>query len=477
MDFDLEAGGRITGQVTQLVGGDPVPLVNIRVEAVDFETGEFGSGGSTDSGGYYSIEALAQGRNYRLQVQPWNSPDPQFFNFVAEYYDDQIFWEFATPVFVPIQAGVPEVGGINFEIAKGGAISGIVEANGERLQNVHVSADMFSGAPYGNSANTDHNGFYIIRGLPEDTYRVHANAWPKPFVNEFYDDTTDWSLATAVSVAEVIEGEDLPVTGNINFDLGPAFTISGTVTDGTVGIPNINVTASGIDVNSWEQAWTDANGNYTIYSLAPGNYEVATETSGTDYIRQQQQVDLTEGDATGINFELEIGANITGRVYVDGDSSGTYDSGEERVGVWITVSDWATGQFFSSGETDSEGRYEVRGLGAGSYAVSLDHGDHNLVHMVYPNDFGNGGAFPVDVTGSGDVNGIDFLAIQGFEIHGLVFFDANGDGSQQLPGEAGLRNIGINAEFQGGFWVHHVWAHSDSRHLCSSRCLPRLPHG
>jgi len=465
IDFDLVAGGRITGRVTQIVGGITEPLVNIRVEASDFVTGEWRSDGHTDADGNYSIGALTQGRDYRVQVRPWDHPDPQFFNFVGEFYDDELFWELASPVSVPIGAGVTEQSGIDFEIALGGAISGIVTAGGTPVQNVYVSANLFSGADYGNGANTDHNGFYIVRGLPADTYRVHANAWPQPYVSEYFDDTTQWHLATPVSVQVVPEGGPIPITGAIDFDLGPAYTIGGRVTeaDGTTPIPNIEVTASGLDVSSWSQAWTNGDGDYEIRSLDPGTYEVAAETYGTDFIRQRQEVDLTSGDVNGVDFALQIGAVMSGRVYVDANDDGVYDAGEERAGVWISASDYITGHQISSGLSDAEGLYEIRGLGAGSYRLHLSEGEHNLVPMYYERAFGWGDAQPVDLTEVGgvpqDLPNIDFRAIQGYEIRGLVFYDANGDGIQQ-PEEQALNNININADFQGGFWVDHNWTDS-----------------
>ncbi len=468
IDFELEAAGRITGWVTQVVGGNVEPVVNIRVEATEYVDGQFWSDGYTDANGYYSIGALTQGYDYRVQVQPWNSPDPQSFNFIAEYWDDELFWETALPVTLPVHpsGGISEVIGIDFEITFGGAISGIVTSGDDPLQNVSVSANLFSGASDGNGANTDHNGFYIIRGLPEDTYRVHASAWPQPYVDEYFDDTTDWSLATVVSVLAVPPGGPIPVTDNIDFDLGPAYSISGSVTDANDdAIPNIQVTASGLDVSSWSQGTTNGDGDYVIHSLEPGTYEVAAEPWGTDYIRQQQEVDLTVGDAGGVDFTLQIGAVMSGRVYVDSDENDSYDPDEESEGVWISVSDFYTGQYFGSGMSDADGLYEVRGLGVGSYMLWLDHGEHNLVQMAWPNDTGEGGAQPVIVAESGsgpeDVPGIDFQAIQGFEIRGIVFFDANDDGDQ-WPEEPGIPNISINAEFQGGFWVHHVWTGSDT---------------
>ena len=460
IDFVLGPAGRVLGRVTRVVGGVTEPLVNVRVQAEDFATGVWLSDAHTDADGDYRLEALAQGRDYRIQVRPWDHPDPQFSNFIGEYYDDRLTSEEADPVTVPEDPGqVVEVTGIDFELALGGAISGVVSGDGQPLQNVWVSADDFFGAAIGNGDHSDHNGFYVIRGLPQGSYRVQANPWPQDYAQEYFDDATAWHLATPVAVAAVPAGGPIPVTEPIDFDLAPAFRVSGRVTeaDGTTPI-------AGLPVSLWNDEFhhsthTGADGTWEIRGVPAGAYTATAETEGTDWIRQEQPLEVAGGDLGGVDFALRLGAVLSGRVYEDVNGNHAYDAGEERSDVDLQADDYDHGQYAASGTSGADGRYEIRGLDSGRYRVHVESGEHNFVRTYYDGVLGNWNADPVVVTEAGgvpqDVGGIDFRLVRGHEIRGFVFYDANGDGNRQ-PEEPGLGNVSINAELQD-FQVDHVW--------------------
>lgn len=461
VDFVLEPGGRITGTVTRADTGDPV--VGIRVEAADYDTGEWLSDAHTGTDGSYAILGLVQGRSYRVQVRTQDGPDPQFFNFVAELYDDRLVQREADRVTLPADpGGAPvEVAGIDFALELGGAISGVVRAGatGEPLQGVWIWAEDYDGTGFGNGDHTDHNGFYVIRGLPADSYRVSANPFPSPYAHEIFDDTRDWSRATPVTVEPVPAGGPIPITEPIDFDLAPAFRISGRITEAGSGtpVPGVLVRAGGDDLAFWPETRTADDGSYELLGLPDGRFEVTVEPEGTDYARQQRTVEIAGADLTGIDFVLEPGARISGRVWVDDlVANGVYDPGEGRSGVYVEVDDSDSGRFVSDTVTGDDGLYAVRGVAAGSYWVQIPAGEHNLVPMFWPGAFRWEEATPVAVTADAggaprDVTGVDLRAVQGHEIRGQVFYDADGDGLRG-PDEPGVPNAQPRGQTTDGFF-------------------------
>ena len=170
----------------QTVGGVEEPVVNMRVQADDFDSGMFVSDARTDEEGDYVISALPQGRRYRVQTVPWDNPDPQFFNFVRTYWHDRLFGSDADPV--PASGGLGALEEhVDFHVALGGAISGYVtdDETGLPLQGINIQAWDFVRGDYVNSDNTDQHGFYIIRGLPPGQYRVGTWLQGQNYVREY----------------------------------------------------------------------------------------------------------------------------------------------------------------------------------------------------------------------------------------------------------------------------------------------------
>jgi PKD repeat protein len=95
-----------------------------------------------------------------------------------------------------------------------GTISGTVtdESTGLGIAGVMVYVEDITNQFWG-QAVTDASGYYAVINLENAEYRVYANR--TGYLNEYYDNTTDWSLATLVTVA--------PGSGatNINMALTP----------------------------------------------------------------------------------------------------------------------------------------------------------------------------------------------------------------------------------------------------------------
>jgi len=350
IDFTLDPGGSISGVVTD---GEN-PLANIAVDIMDG-----GYGVCTDENGNYTIAGLPFG-TYDI-VAGRNFCEPHS-------YAEQVMPG------ITLDEENSDIGGIDFELAVGGSISGTITAVGGGLvdEEIHLSA-CFEDDSYCGWASMQDDGTYVITGLLEGEYRVHAYQWPiGNWVGEVFDNTQDWDAFTPVSVTA---GQDTP---NINFELQLGGSISGTITPVGGGLieDKIDLSACFEDESFCSWASMRSDGTYEIIGLLPGKYrvhayqwpkgywidEVYEETR--DWDAYTPVIVTAGGETSGIDFTLELGGGITG-VVEDGD-------GNPIVGVWVVANDYAGDYFVSWGKTDVTGTYRILELPAGSYRVFLD---------------------------------------------------------------------------------------------------------
>ena len=196
IDFTLDPGGSISGIVTDVNGK---PLANI---GVDIMNGGYGA--CTDENGYYSIMGLPYGTYDIVAGRDFCEPHP---------YIEQVITGVETT------ETTPNVGGIDFALELGGSISGVVTDESGNLipESIDISVCLYDDDSICWWTTVSSNGSYIIGDLPADSYRVHAYQWPPgSWLDEFFEETRDWSEATSVTVTE---GVDTP---NIHFTLEEA---------------------------------------------------------------------------------------------------------------------------------------------------------------------------------------------------------------------------------------------------------------
>jgi len=183
-------------------------------------------------------------------------------------------------------------------------------------------------------------------------------------------------------------------------------------------------------VNGVDRATTDANGNYTISGLDPGNYTVQevqqagwTETLGM----AGYTVTVSSGqNVTGIDFGNFQDVSISGLKFNDHNGNGVQDAGDQGLQGWhvlVNGVDRAT--------TDANGNYSVTGLGPGIYTVQ------EVQQAGWTETLGMAG-YTVTVSSGQNVTGIDFGNFQDVSISGLKFNDHNGNGVQDA-GDQGLQ--------------------------------------
>ena len=256
IDAVLAVGGSISGTVTDEVGA---PIAGVSVIVCPLLGGGFCESAWTVGDGSYQVDGLADGD----VVVQFGGSGP----YVSEFYDDATEVSAATPVSVAAGA---VTAGIDAVLAVGGSISGMVtDEAGSPVVSVYVSVCPFTGGGLCGGTITGPDGAYQVDGLASGDFRVQFNPdYSSPYAWEWFDDVTDPSLVTPVTV---VAGA---VTSGIDAALGLGGSIAGTVKNAAGdGIANVFVVActasdqcGGFD--------TLADGTYQINNLQPGDYKV-----------------------------------------------------------------------------------------------------------------------------------------------------------------------------------------------------------
>ncbi|UCB43006.1 MAG: amidohydrolase family protein [Dehalococcoidales bacterium] len=103
VDFTLDVGGTISGQVVYFDNGTPTPIANLDVYAVDTQTGQLMAVYYTDARGHYVL-GLPAGTYWVRAFGPFTG-----LNFTPEWYDDTRYKGEATPITVTVGEDTPSI--------------------------------------------------------------------------------------------------------------------------------------------------------------------------------------------------------------------------------------------------------------------------------------------------------------------------------------------------------------------------------
>ena len=415
INFGLTVPGRITGRVTRDSDGMGVSGVGITVYNSSYN---FTTSTGTDASGNYTVTGLATGSYY---LATSNSS-----GLIDECYNNSNSLGSATAVSVSVNSITT---GINIALADPGSITGRVTRNtdGTGISGVGVIAGN-SYSDYVSSTTTDESGNYTITGLAADNYSVRTTN-SSGFIDEYYDNTTSKSSATAVNITA---GN---TTAGINFGLAALGSITGRLTndsDGT-GISGVYVNANGPSGSS--SSLTDASGNYTISRLQAGRYVLQTSNNlgfiDEFYNNAASQSLATyvtvnnDSITTGIDFGLTKYSSVSGRVTRDSDGTGI--SGASVTAYTVTNGSWS---FVKSATTDASGNYTISKLTGGN--IYLLASSSSYQRKYYNNATSQSQATAVKVVAGATTSGVNFSLLLGGSITGRVTRASDGAPISQL---------------------------------------------
>jgi hypothetical protein len=389
--------GSISGVVHQ---ADGVTLLgnSAHVTAYDYNTGtQLGTTYSSEDDGTYTITGLSSG-NYRVLARS--------NGYYSEYYNNVVGAGAATAVAVTDPNNTANV---NFTLAQCGSISGAVHADdGTPVYGAHVV--LYNSTTHAMVdemwMKTGHYDYTVGKDLPAGSYHVWVDALG--YFSEYYDNVT--TIGAAAAVAVTVPNN----TPNINFNLTPGGTISGTVTSDT-GAP---VYGAHVEIISAAQHWVIVDDVYmsatsNTYSigtdLPSGSYHVRASVAGyyTEYFNNAASagtaaiVVVTAGsENTGVDFSLAPCGSISGTI--------TSDTGAPVYGAHVTAYDNVThvevDEVFLGATTNT---YKLgHNMGTGGYHVLVEATGY--FSEYYNNAAAIGSAATVGVTSPNETSGINF---------------------------------------------------------------------
>ena len=430
----MQAGGQISGTVTDATSSSPVANVEVDVYATNSSGSTPVDTVCTASDGTYTVSGLATGSYYvGFAVHPSlcgpSNYLPQFYNGKSSLVSSDA---------VSVTAG-STTSSINAAMQVGGQISGTVTDAASASPAGNVEVDVYasngSGATPVKVACTSNAGRYTIAALPVGSYYVGFNEGnaglcsATAYQPQFYNGKS--SLASS-DVVSVTAGS---TTSSIDAAMQVGGQISGTVTDATSSSPVQNVevdvyTSTSSGSTPADTVCTASDGTYTVSGLATGSYYVGFKSgcgasnyapqfyNGKSSLAGSDVVSVTAGSTTSsIDAAMQAGGQISGTV-TDATSSSPVQNVE--VDVYTSTSSGSTPA--DTVCTASDGTYTVSGLATGSYYVGFKSGcgASNYAPQFYNGKSSLAGSDVVSVTAGSTTSSIDAAMQAGGQISGTV---------------------------------------------------------
>lgn len=232
---------------------------------------------------------------------------------------------------------------LDVKLERGLTLRGIVRRDGKPLARVEVGATTAATGGDHQSARTDENGRFELRGLIRARYTVHA----------FHEDRNR-------EIRDVDPAQQRELV--IDLDPQPRGTIFGNVTGipATGGKHGRRAVYVQSDDRGVEGA-IDEQGNYRIEDAPVGSVWVAAqvESSGAMRSSARRRIDVVAGQAVRVDLDLSPAAVVRGRVTLDGkpvpNARILFLSDEESMGA--------------SASSRADGGYEIALTSTGTYRI------------------------------------------------------------------------------------------------------------
>jgi uncharacterized repeat protein (TIGR01451 family) len=350
---------------------------------------------------------------------------------------------------------------------------------------VTLAGTDYNGTAVSRTATTDASGAYIFDELLGGTYAV-TETQPAGIADGPDAAGTSGGTLGNDAVTNIGLGGGVNSTG-YNFGERTA-ALSGTVfvdadrdgarDSGESGLAGMTLTlldGTGATVGT---TVTAADGSYNFAGLAPGSYSVV-ETQPGGYgssTPNTRAVTVPAGGLTGVDFG-ETTASLSGRVYVDADTSGGFSAGDSGLGgatVTLTGTDTNGAAVSRTETTVADGSYRFDGLLAGTYRVNetqpagfADGADSlgSAGGVNTANDEFSGIGLGVGVQATGYDFGETVSTAPGTgAIGGTVYRDRNQDGALGAA-EPGLAGVTVELRDSGNALVATTTTAADGSYL------------
>lgn len=417
IDFSLsESGAAVAGAVITgtVLGPDDVPLLLSFIFAFDIADTSIAGLGISGFSGEYEVPGLDAG-SYIMYAN-------NFTGFLAppsvrgEYYEEAETSAAATPV--TVVAETDSVGGIDFTLDAGAAISGIItDDTGAPLDSVIVvgvkldldSIDkfFFDSIDFGLTFS-DVDGNYVLGGLSGGDYVLRTVTLIGPnaglVIDEYYQDVQSlFDFPNAMPVAVTVPD----TTTDIDFELQRGGRISGHFfeTDGSTPVMGEGFVlafnaATGLPEIALPE-FNSADGSYEVGPLPSGDFKLLgivgvdllggaaglvnkelarlmsiAQNDDVIYLPQfyDGQTSLQEADlvpVTAPNTTSDIDFKMVRAGFIQGVVSlePGFPAGADSVGETLVVAYHATGEVAGGSDVTFAGGYLIAGLPPGDYKV------------------------------------------------------------------------------------------------------------
>jgi protocatechuate 3,4-dioxygenase beta subunit len=276
--------------------------------------------------------------------------------------------QYTPPDVVTVEAG--ETAEQDIALGEGGKVEGwVLDGEEEPIAGAYVHARPTQRQGYNwwqnqPSARSQSDGRFVLRGVTDESYTLHANASgygsaTKKNVTRGMTELTLWLTARGW-IEGVVYREGEPCRG--------MFTVKAVPTKQAGGNQNFP--------GRWQRGqqtrtFNTDDGKFQLEGVEAGEYIVTVSTQDGFIAAQPEIVAVTDGrPSRRVRMDLQAGAILRGTVRND-------ESGRPIAQAWVYANPSAGGGEDNTRATsghaqcDGQGRYEIKGLGAGAYAVTV----------------------------------------------------------------------------------------------------------
>jgi hypothetical protein len=292
---------------------------------------------------------------------------------------------------------------VNFSIKRGGVITGrVTDENHEPIIETRVNLMKIDGRgqvqpfyvrnQFMNS--TDDRGVYRIYGLPAGRYKISVGEHPDGgtimmgmgnarYRRTFHPDVTDESKAEIIELSDGGEATSVDVSVNSKMK---TYMATGRIVQAATGKPLVNVPygygavnirSPGEEPSMGASAWngnrTSSKGEFRVEGMVPGRYNIfIVKEAGTELYSEPAVFEVKDGNVSGIEVKVRLGASISGVVLMEGPTNPALTSAFSQMRIMTQITPRAMDNYGSMPKISPDGTFRIGGLRAGKAYISAD---------------------------------------------------------------------------------------------------------